>query len=145
MCLLYAQAGTLGGSPEVLIKAIYANHQPWAHHEIALDREDELSKYFDKELTELFLKEEGCKKATHEICRLEADPIYCQQDFADELKNLRVVPIRKQSNKYTVSFVNLEKRRLVYSMNKTRVGWRVSDIQCEEGPSLKQQLSRPAD
>lgn len=132
-----------GSSPQTLITAIYTNHQPWTHHRIALDREQELAKYFDSELTELFLKEEECKKRTHELCNTESDPIYCQQDFAESLKDLSVSPMPGQPNKYSVSFFNIAKRTLVYSMKETSVGWRVSDIQCEEGPSLKQQLSLP--
>lgn len=135
-------AASPGSSPQALITAIYTSHQPWKHHLIAFDKKQELAKYFDSELTELFLKEEECKKRTQELCNIESDPVYCQQDFAESLKDLSVTLMPGQPNKYTVSFFNIAKRTVVYSMKETSAGWRVSDIQCEEGPSLKQQLSR---
>lgn len=130
-------------SPQTFIAAIYMNHQPWTDHIIAFDKKQELAKYFDSELTELFLKEEECKNRTHELCNMNSDPIYCQQDFAESLKDLSVIPMPGQPNKYAVSFFNIVKHTVVFSINKVSVGWRVSDIQCEEGLSLKQQLSRP--
>jgi hypothetical protein len=131
------------GTAESFLRTLYQDHQPWSSRAIAFDAEKTLSKYFDAELTTLFLEEDRCKERTRELCNLDADPIYCAQDFEGEsLPALTVKAL--PDNEYSVSFSNHGVTTVVYSLQQTKAGWRVSDIQCPEGASLKTLLSQPS-
>jgi Protein of unknown function (DUF3828) len=105
--------------------------------------EKKLSQYFDSNLTSLFLKEDKCKRRTHEICNLDSDPIIDAQDMDEkypityQVKNLD----SKTSHRYKVTFTNIEQRTLVYELVQTKRGWRISDIIYQKGYSLKKRLS----
>ena len=130
-------------TPENLLSALYADHQPWKGREIAFDEAAELTEYFDDELTALLVRDDLCKTRTHELCNLDFDPVYCAQDYEDSLHELSWRRISTQPMLYEVTFVNLGRRNLLYSLRNTPQGWRIQDIQCPEGASLKAILSRP--
>jgi hypothetical protein len=133
-------------SPETLIRAIYRDHQPWKEKKIALDNRKMLSKYFDPELSELFMKEDECARTTHEICNLDFDPLLDAQDFENtplKLSIRRKTPPPNAS--YAVTFTNIGRRTLIYQLRKTAKGWRVRDIIYPEGFSLRKILSHEVD
>jgi hypothetical protein len=100
-----------------------------------------LSKYFDKELTTLFIKDDECKKREQGVCNLDFDPIYDAQDFEEKTTNLQIAAVAGQPDLFNVTFTNLGTRTLVYRLTSTPSGWRISDIKYPEGPSLKEILS----
>jgi Protein of unknown function (DUF3828) len=127
---------------EEFIRALYRFYQPWKEHSYWLDNKEMLSKYFDKELTALFLKDDECTKREQGVCNLDFDPIYDAQDFDKETKDLKIVSVSGQPNVFNVTFTNLGTRTLIYNLKKTPKGWRISDIKYSEGPSLEEILSR---
>jgi hypothetical protein len=99
-----------------------------------------LSKYFDNELTALFLKDAECQKREQGVCNLDFDPIYDAQDF-EKTTNLQIAAVKGQPDLFKVTFTNLGTRTLVHKLTNTPSGWRISDIKYSEGPSLKETLS----
>lgn len=135
-------ADTKNSSPEDFLRSLYRFHQPWTEQRSWFDNKQTLSKYFDKELTALFIKDDECKKREQGICNLDFDPIYDAQDFEKETTNLQIAAKVGQSELFNVTFTNLGTRTLVYRLTNTPSGWRISDIKYPEEPSLKEILSR---
>ncbi len=97
--------------------------------------------YFTEELALLILKDRQCVKETHEICKLDFDPIFVSQDPG--VIDLQISPADK-SNTVRVQFRypgNGEKIGLAYQVEKTTRGWRIRDIIYSDGRSLRKLLS----
>jgi hypothetical protein len=135
-------ADTKKSSPEDFIRSLYRFHQPGKDTPAWFADKRTLSKYFDKELTTLFLKDDECKKREQGVCNLDFDPIYDGQDFEKETTNLQIAAVAGQPDFFNVTFTNLGTRTLVYKLTNTPSGWRISDIKYPEEPSLKEILSR---
>jgi hypothetical protein len=135
-------ADTKKSSPEDFIRSLYRFHQPGRDTPDWFGNKRTLSKYFDKELTALFLTDAECQKREQGVCNLDFDPIYDAQDFDRKTTNLQIAAVAGQSGLFKVTFTNLGTRTLVYRLTKTPGGWRISDIEYPEGPSLKEILSR---
>jgi len=131
---------TKKSSPEDFLRSLYRFHQPWTDQPDWFDNKQTLSKYFDKELTDLFLKDAECAKREQGVCNLDFDPIYDAQDF-EKTTNLQIAAVEGQPDLFKVTFTNLGTRTLVYKLTDTPSGWRISDIKYPEGPSLKELLS----
>jgi len=129
-------------SPEDFIRSLYNFHQPGKDTPDWFGDKEILSKYFDKELTALFIKDDECAKREQGVCNLDFDPIYAAQDFDKETTNLKIAAVEGQPNLFNVTFTNLGTRTLVYKLTKTESGLRIGDIKYPEGPSLKEILSR---
>jgi hypothetical protein len=134
-------ADTKTSSPEDFIRSLYHFHQPGKETPDWFGDKQTLSKYFDKELTALFLKDDECAKREQGVCNLDFDPIYDAQDFEKETTNLRIAAVVAQADLFKVTFTNIGTRTLVYRLTNTPSGWRISDIKYPEGPSLKEILS----
>lgn len=134
-------ADTKKSSPEDFIRSLYRFHQPWANQSDWFGDKRILSKYFDKELTALFIKDAECEKREQGVCNLDFDPIYDAQDF-ERTTNLQIAAVADQTDLFKVTFTNLGTRTLVYRLTNTPTGWRISDIKYSDGPSLKEILSR---
>jgi hypothetical protein len=135
-------ADTKKSSPEDFIRSVYRFHQPWGKQRFWFDDKRTLSKYFDKELTALFIKDDECKKREQGVCNLDFDPIYAAQDFDEKTTNLQIAAVVGQPDLFKVTFTNLGTRTLVYRLTDTPSGWRISDIKYPDEPSLKEILSR---
>jgi hypothetical protein len=135
-------ADTKTSSPEEFIRSLYNFHQPGKDTPDWFDNKQTLSKYFDKELTDLFIKDDECAKREEGVCNLDFDPIYDAQDFDKETTNLQIAAVTGEADSFNVTFTNLGTRTLVYKLTNTESGWRISDIKYPEGPSLKEILSR---
>jgi|SRR5215469_10370804 len=145
--LVFTSAACFGGdekksSPEDFIRALYHFHQPGKDTPDWFADKQTLSKYFDKELTALFIKDDECVKREQGVCNLDFDPIYDAQDFDKETTNLQIAAVEGQPDSFNVTFTNLGTRTLVYKLTNTPGGWRISDIKYSEGPSLKEILSQ---
>src|SRR6266481_190315 len=134
-------AETKNSSPEDFIRSVYRFHQPGGKQPSWFDNKRTLSKYFDEELTALFIKDDECKKREQGICNLDFDPIYDAQDFDEKTTDLQIAAVVGQPDLFNVTFTNLGTRTLVYKLTTTPGGWRISDIKYPEGPSLKEILS----
>jgi hypothetical protein len=135
-------ADTKKSSPEDFIRSLYRFHQPGKETRDWFGDKQTLSKYFDKGLTALFLKDAECMKREQGVCNLDFDPIYDAQDFEKKTTNLQIAPAVGQPDLFSVTFTNLGTRTLVYRLTDAPSGWRISDIKYPEGPSLKEILSR---
>src|SRR5262245_30367956 len=145
--LVFTSAACFGdetktSSPEDFIRSLYDFHQPGKDTPDWFGEEQTLSKYFDKELTALFMKDAECAKREQGVCNLDFDPIYDAQDFEEKTTNLQITAVEGQPDSFKVTFTNLGARTLVYRLTKSPSGWRISDIKYAEGPSLKELLSQ---
>ncbi len=145
--LLFTSAACFGAdtkksSPEDFLRSLYRFHQPGKDTPDWFGDKRTLSKYFDKELTALFIQDDECQKREQGVCNLDFDPIYDAQDFEKETSNLQIVAVVGQPDFFKVTFTNIGTRTLVYRLTNTPKGWRISDIKYSEGPSLKEILSR---
>ena len=134
-------ADTKKSPPEDFIRSLYRFHQPWRNQSDWFGDKRTLSKYFDNELTTLFIKDAECEKREQGVCNLDFDPIYDAQDF-EKTTNLQIAAVADQPDLFKVTFTNLGTRTLVYRLTNTPIGWRISDIKYSDGPSLKEILSR---
>jgi hypothetical protein len=142
LAVLTGKSGAADQTPEVFLQNLYNHeHVPMAKHEIDFSKRASVENYFDKELTDLFVKNAECEEKEQGICNLDFDPIYAAQDFEDKTTDLKVAPVSGQADSFNVTFTNLGTRTLVYKLSKTSKGWRISDIKYPEGPSLKEMLS----
>lgn len=129
-------------TPEELLRTLYDVHRPYADDDIEYDDREELARFFTPELTELFMRDAECVDRTGEQCNLGFDPIFNAQDYSDELNpDLDLVIEKVGERRYKVTFTNLTRRSLVYEVEQTRNGWRISDIVYPEGGNLKAILS----
>lgn len=135
-------ADTKASSPEEFIRSLYRFHQPGKETQDWFGDKQTLSKYFNNELTALFIKDDECAKREEGVCNLDFDPIYDAQDFDKETTNLHVAAVADQPDAFNVTFTNLGTRTLLYRLTNTPAGWRISDIKYPEGASLKEILSR---
>lgn len=139
-----AQAATAVDPGEEIIRKLYHDHQP-AKGISVLNTRETLSRYFDKEITDLFIKDQDCSATSGEVCSMDYDPVYNAQEFTESDIKLK---IKKQTTTkteqiYEVSFDNYGPVKLMYHVHKVDDGWRISDIVDSEGHSLKQSLQKP--
>ena len=106
-------ADTKTFSPEDFIRSLYHFHQPGKETPDWFGDKQTLLKYFDKELTALFLKDDECAKREQGVCNLDFDPIYDAQDFEEKTINLQIVAVVGQPDLFNVTFTNLGTRTLV--------------------------------
>jgi len=149
LCLQLATAAAAPlNSPEALVRAIYANHQPWNNREIDIDSPVALSNYFDDELTDLFAQMWARQARSHDVCGLDGDPFLDAQDYDEDLKpELRIRTLSTRTPVVVEATFRLfnnstERRTLRYYLRKTGHGWKVTDIIYSGQPdhSLKQIL-----
>jgi hypothetical protein len=138
--LLLAAFAPAGGvesdTPEGLIQALYAHHQPGRRREIDTCKKGQISKYCDARLTELLLKDCACSKRKQEVCNLDWDPFYDSQDFGEGDPNPRIKRA-DPADTFEVTITNLGDTRLTYEMTRTKSGWRISDIRTSKWDLVK--------
>jgi len=142
--VLTATSSLAAESPEEFLRGLYKMHITSFNKNIYwFDKKKELEKYFDTELSSLFLKDEQCKKKTREICNLDFDPILAAQDFDEKSKlNLKVQKLPdKSKGKYKVTFSNMGTTTIVYELKQAPGGWRIADVIYTKGSSLRKILS----
>jgi hypothetical protein len=142
----YSGAGNKNSDkPENIIFNLYKEHQPQNGKGISFGDEKTLNRYFTRDLTALLLRNEECVKRTREVCNLNMDPIFDAQDYDKSQLNLEIKEIssKHSSLRYKVTFTNLGRRTVVYELNKTKSGWRISDIIYASRHSLREMLAQP--
>jgi hypothetical protein len=136
--LMLTAATTFAGelSPKDLVAQFYQAHR--LKHD-PLDETQSLGRYFDAALLKLYLKDK--REAKGEVGRLDGDPLYNAQDFQIRDFSISAPEIAGGETRVTVHFKNLGKpTRVVYVLNRTADGWRISDIRYDDGSSLKKTL-----
>jgi len=109
--LLFTSAACFGAdtkksSPEEFIRSLYRFHQPGRDTRDWFGDKQTLSKYFDKELTALFIKDDECAKREQGVCNLDFDPVYDAQDF-EKTTNLQIAAVVGQPDLFNVTFTNI--------------------------------------
>jgi hypothetical protein len=139
-----AYAASSGDRPEDTVARMYKDFaweavidEPrWDGEQLIEQPEPILRRYFDDRLTALILRDRACVAKSHEICRLNFDPIWASQDpGATELKvfpatssNIVQVQFRYPGDKARI--------KLSYRMMRTARGWRIADIEYPSSRSL---------
>jgi hypothetical protein len=122
-------------SPEKFIRNMFQEHLSQYDNVFWFDNEAILSKYFDKELTALFLEDRKCYEWTDELCSLDFDPIIDAQDY-DEKRPTKVEVTIEHSNdviKAIVTFDNIQPRKIIFVISITPKGFRIADILVRNG------------
>jgi hypothetical protein len=133
-----ASAISLAGdlSPKDLVAQLYQAH---ASKHDPLDETASLGRYFDPALLQLYLKDK--REAKGEVGRLDGDPLYNAQDFQIKDFSVSAPDMAGVEARVTVNFKNLGKpTRVVYMLDRTANGWKISDIRYDDGSSLKKIL-----
>jgi hypothetical protein len=123
-------------SPKDLVAQLYQAHS--SKHD-PLDETALLGRYFDPALLKLYLKDRD--EAKGEVGRLEGDPLYNAQDMEIKDFSVSAPEMAGVEARVTVNFKNLGKpTRVVYMLDRTANGWRISDVRYDDGSSLKKIL-----
>jgi len=94
-----------------------------------------LPNYFCKPLLDLHLKDQDDSKG--EVGKVDFDPLYDAQDFKISDFNLVVLPDKKGSGYVAARFKNMGvEQEIIFALQRTKMGWRVADIQYRDGRSL---------
>lgn len=135
------RADTASG-PTSVVKALYAAY-PWQGNDVPhTEPLDVLLKYFDERLAGLFVQDLECQLRTGDLCRISVSVIYAAQDA--DIKDFRVCAPNPGSDRVEVRFVNFGHPTTVfYQVKRTPRGWRISDLEYEEGDSFVKYLSSP--
>lgn len=130
----------MSSSPEDVINRLYRDFSKKGSGSVHVQGREVLSRYFDGRLVDLLIKDQECQKREKGICNLDFMIQYGAQD--DEITGLRVGVFDPAKQSSEVTFRNFGKpQTLIYRMNKSREGWRISDIRYEKGRSLVELLS----
>jgi hypothetical protein len=143
-------------TPEKLIREIYITVQNSKSRDDFLYQKPMLDKYFDKELTRLFLRDRDCSQRGRRIYNLDFDPFTMSQAGFPEKGFFNFSFRRLKSNPDAVIEVTFSwfagvtgkkrSQKVIYHAKLTESGWRISDI-VHPSPngefSIKSQLSQP--
>lgn len=129
------------GGPGDVVRALYAAF-PWdGRKAIQHEPADVLSRYFDSTLGGLFVKDQECARAQG-LCRITADVLYRAQDA--DIDGLRICASRRGAEWIDVRFKNFGTDVLIsYRVVMTKAGWRIADLEYDDGSSLVAALSKP--
>ena len=94
-----------------------------------------LPNYFYKPLLDLYLKDQEDSKG--EVGKIDFDPLYNAQDFEISAFKLVVLPNKKGSAYVAARFKNIGvDQEIIFALQRTKMGWRIADIQYQDGRSL---------
>ncbi len=94
-----------------------------------------LPNYFYKPLLDRYLKDQEDSKG--EVGKIDFDPLYNAQDFEISDFNLVVLPHKKGSGYVAARFKNMGvDQEIIFALQRTKMGWRIADIQYKDGRSL---------
>jgi hypothetical protein len=94
-----------------------------------------LPSYFYKPLLDLYLKDQEDSRG--EVGKIDFDPLYDAQDFEISDFNLVVLPNKKGSGYVAARFKNMGvDQEIIFALQRTKMGWRIADIQYKNGRSF---------
>jgi len=133
------QALTKPASPEDVIKQLYEDFSRDESGSVHTQEKEVLSRYFDFSLVDLMIEDQECQKREKGVCNLDFMVLWDAQD--EEISDFTVGPFDPAKKTVNVTFKNYGKpETLVYKVNKTAAGWRISDIKYKKGRSLVETL-----
>ena len=75
--------------------------------------------------------------------KIDFDPLYDAQDFETSNFTLVVLPDKKGSAYVAARFKNMGvHQEIIFALQRTKMGWRIADIQYKDGRSLWKILKR---
>ena len=84
----------------------------------------------------LFLKDQS--ESQGEVGKLDFDPLCAAQDFDIKDFSVALVAEQKDSAEVAASFKNMgTSERIVFLLSNTAQGWRITDIKCSDGRTLR--------
>ena len=94
-----------------------------------------LPNYFYKPLLDLYLKDQEDSRG--EVGKIDFDPLYDAQDFEISDFNLVVLPNKNGAGYVAARFKNTGiDQEIIFALQRTKMGWRIADIQYKNGRSL---------
>lgn len=131
-------------SADDIVRKLYHDFPADGKDSINSQTKEVLSRYFVSGIADLFIKIQECEKREGGICGPDFMLLYDAQDY--QLSEFRVGAFDPVKKTVEVGFKNYGKPVIiVYSMDKTPVGWRISDIRYQKGSSMKKLLSMDGD
>lgn len=129
--------------PESIVRALYRTYLPAEAPGLGNEPREILSKYFDAGLTELFIKDQECRRRYQGICDLNSD-VLVGANFV-EVSNLWLCVRRTSRTEVVARFLN-GGRETVVTFDVQQIGgaWKVVDIRCGD-ESLRSALQRQAE
>jgi hypothetical protein len=122
------------------VRRLY-NDFPATGHGVQNEPPPVLSRYFDRDLVRLFVRDAACAEKNEGICNLDFDPIWAAHDAERGKVSLSSGPRNLITARIT--YPRAKPIALLYDVRLTKDGWRVHDIIGPSGgPTLRQQLAQ---
>jgi Protein of unknown function (DUF3828) len=129
---------------ETFLRSIYGNAYIGKNAKgVDIDKSAQLYRYFVPELAKQI--DDDAKKAAKngDVGELDGDPFIGAQDFEIHSFDVQVRNIGETTATGTITFSNLgTQRKILVSLKRLKVGWRIQDIDWGEGGKLSA-LYRP--
>lgn len=92
-------------------------------------------RYLTPDLARLILNDEACMARTHEICKLDFNPVWASQDPGG-VSELKVsASAERDAVLVTMRYPDGSVTSLTYRMQLVRGNWRIADILFQSGPN----------
>ena len=128
---------------EKVLRELYLINDP--AHDKPIDWGDKsiTSKYFDSTLVRLYYVNKQCEIRTHEICNLDADPIYGAQDYDEKGVSVQFENILASPKMiFKVKIKNITEYDFSAELGIENGQWKILDIQYDKpGYSLLKMMS----
>ncbi|HEY9646843.1 MAG TPA: hypothetical protein V6C88_10755 [Chroococcidiopsis sp.] len=129
-------------SPTAVIQALYDDFSPNNLRTSIFEQSPEVMlQYFNSNLVNLIVQDRHCRAQNRRYCNLDFDPLSDSQD--PSISNLQIGVFDVERNQAEVRFLNYETPiLLIFTLENTLNGWRISDIASFRGYSLVDLLSQ---
>lgn len=130
-------------SPDGVVKSLYTAHKNGRGNIFTKQSKEILHKFFDQKLADLIWKELN-HQPEDEVGNLDFDPLYNAQDI--QISKFKIGKPKVAGNKATVlvTFDNGGRHNLLtFPLIKTGAGWKIQNINYEDGSTLIKILSAP--
>lgn len=123
-------------SPRALVSKLYALRSKEGDPLRNPTDRKSLGQYFTVRLARLYVQDQVDAKG--EVGRVDSDPLYYAQDFDITDFQVSEPAASKGGSVVVVTFRNIDKPcRVELHVVKTKAGWRISDIDYEDGKTLR--------
>jgi hypothetical protein len=138
--LVSAQPGSLNlDAGKELVTQLYKEHSGKSDPLQYPASKKLLPNYFYKPLLDLYLKDQEDSKG--EVGKIDFDLLYDAQDFEISDFNLIVLSNKKGSGYVAARFKNMGvDQEIIFALQRTKMGWRIADIQYKDGRSVRKIL-----
>jgi len=113
--------------PQSIVRALYRTYLPRDAPGLGNEPRDMLSKYFDEVLTEMFLRDQECRRQAQGMCELSVDVLVGANSI--EVTNLRLCVQRGSRTEVLAQFLNSGRETTVrFEVRRSGRDWKVTDI-----------------